>query len=257
MPAPSPSTKPSRSRSKGREALVGSSLRVLRAVSRLKPVTPKGWIMRVRAAGEHHVGLAAADDLDRLADGLAAGGAGRQAVDVRPLGVEQAGQVAGRHVRLLLQLGDRVEDFQALAGELGQVELSPPPRPATIISREAVEVLLALAAAGVDAEAGGIELGQVEARVGHGLLGGADGEVGVPALVLPVLGVLAHVGEVPVADLGRDLGGEVAGVEQRGVADARLAVRSRRHTVSTSAPSGVTQPMPVTTTRRLMGTHTG
>ena len=45
MPAPSPSTKPSRSRSKGREALVGSSLRVLRAVSRLKPVTPKGWII--------------------------------------------------------------------------------------------------------------------------------------------------------------------------------------------------------------------
>ena len=45
MPAPSPSTKPSRSRSKGREALAGSSLRVLKAVSRLKPVTPKGWIM--------------------------------------------------------------------------------------------------------------------------------------------------------------------------------------------------------------------
>ena len=76
----------------------------------------------VRAAGEHHVGLAAADDLDRLADRLAAGGAGRQAVDVRPLGVEEAGQVAGRHVRLLLQLGDRVQRFQALLGELGQVE---------------------------------------------------------------------------------------------------------------------------------------
>ena len=44
----------------------------------------------VRAAGEHHVGLAAANDLGRLADGLAAGGAGRQAIQVRTLGVEHA-----------------------------------------------------------------------------------------------------------------------------------------------------------------------
>ena len=42
MPEPSPSTNPSRSRSNGREARVGSSLRVLRAVSKLKPVTPNG-----------------------------------------------------------------------------------------------------------------------------------------------------------------------------------------------------------------------
>ena len=88
---------------------------------------------------------------------------------------------------------------------------------------EAVEILLALAAAGIDAEAGGIELAEVEARVGHGLLGGADGEVGVPALILPIVGVLAHIGEVPIADFGGDLGGKVAGVEQGGIAHARLA----------------------------------
>ena len=50
-----------------------------RPSSRLKPVTPKGWIMRVRAAGDHHVGVAAADDLGGLADRLGAGGAGGQA----------------------------------------------------------------------------------------------------------------------------------------------------------------------------------
>ena len=43
--APSPRTKPLRNRSIGRDALVGSSLLVESAVSRLKPVTPKGWIM--------------------------------------------------------------------------------------------------------------------------------------------------------------------------------------------------------------------
>ena len=45
MAAPSPRTKPSRSRSKGRDAPWGSSLRVESAVSRLNPVTPKGWII--------------------------------------------------------------------------------------------------------------------------------------------------------------------------------------------------------------------
>ena len=45
MPAPSPMTKPSRSAEKGRLAVSGESLRLERAVSRLKPVTPKGWII--------------------------------------------------------------------------------------------------------------------------------------------------------------------------------------------------------------------
>ena len=122
MPAPSPSTKPSRSRSKGREARVGLVVARAQGREQIEAGDAEGMDHGVRAAGEHHVGLAAADDLDRLADGLAAGGAGRQAVDVRPLGVEEAGQVAGRHVRLLLQFGDRVEQFQALAGEAADVQ---------------------------------------------------------------------------------------------------------------------------------------
>ena len=42
IPAPSPMTKPSRSRSNGREAFVGSSLRVESALRALKPLTPIG-----------------------------------------------------------------------------------------------------------------------------------------------------------------------------------------------------------------------
>ena len=45
MPAPSPITKPSRSAENGRLAVSGVSLRLDSAVSRLKPVTPKGWII--------------------------------------------------------------------------------------------------------------------------------------------------------------------------------------------------------------------
>jgi hypothetical protein len=42
MPAPSAMTKPSRSLSKGRDALAGASLRVERARMELKPPTPSG-----------------------------------------------------------------------------------------------------------------------------------------------------------------------------------------------------------------------
>ena len=45
MPAPSPITNPSRVRSNGRLARFGSAPRVDRAVRRLKPVMPSGWIM--------------------------------------------------------------------------------------------------------------------------------------------------------------------------------------------------------------------
>ena len=62
-----------------------------------------------------------------------------------------------------------------------------------------------------------------DAGVIHRLLGGADGELRVAAALLPDFGIFADVGDVPVADFGRDARGEVAGVEERGVVDARLA----------------------------------
>ena len=104
MPAPSPRTKPSRFRSNGFDAFSGSSLCVDRAVSRLKPVTPMGWIMLCGAAGQHQVGVAVADHLGRLADRLAAGGAGGQAAVIRAEQTEIGGEVAGRGVQLLLGL---------------------------------------------------------------------------------------------------------------------------------------------------------
>ena len=71
----------------------------------------------VRAAGEHEVGLAVADHLGRLADGLAAGGTGRQAVVIRPFQIEILRQMARRRVQLLFVFVLGVEDVQAARGE--------------------------------------------------------------------------------------------------------------------------------------------
>ena len=79
----------------------------------------------------------------------------------------------------------------------------------------------------------------------------------VAALIFPVLGVFADVAEVPIADFGGDLGGEVAGVEERGVADARLAGEQPPPHGVDLRPKGVTQPMPVTTMRRRMESLAG
>ena len=88
---------------------------------------------------------------------------------------------------------------------------------------EVVEVLLALAGAEIHAEAVGVDRAR-DARIFHGLLGGADGEPRVPAALFPGGRVFAHVGQRPVADLGRNARGKIAGVKQRRVIDARAAL---------------------------------
>ena len=96
MPPPSPRTKPSRSRSNGRLARLGSSLRVDMAVRRMNPVTPNGWIMLWVPPESITSASPSADHLGRLADRLGAGRAGRQARRVRPLGPEGGREVPGR-----------------------------------------------------------------------------------------------------------------------------------------------------------------
>ncbi len=128
---PSPKTKPSRSRSNGREALVGSSLLVLRAVSRLNPVTPKGWIMlcvppeSITSASPRRM-ISTASPI-----ALCCRRAGRQAVGVGTLSAEQSSQMPGGHVGFLLQFDRRVQPLHAGLGEACQIEIAfcQPPRP--------------------------------------------------------------------------------------------------------------------------------
>ena len=87
---------------------------------------------------------------------------------------------------------------------------------------EVVKVLLAFAGAEIHAEAVGVDRAD-DARVVHRLLGRADGEPRVPAALFPGGRVFADVGDRPIANLGRDARGKVAGVEQRRVIDAGAA----------------------------------
>src|ERR1700753_100170 len=123
MPAPSPRMNPSRSRSNGRLARVGSSLRVESAVSRLKPVTPKGWIM-----------------LCVPPESITSASPRRRISTASPMACELAA-AAVRGPGLLLGLADRVELPQPLAGERLRVHL-PLARGAVDQVDEPREVLL-------------------------------------------------------------------------------------------------------------------
>ena len=70
MPAPSPSTKPSRSLSHGRLAVAGSSLRVESARGAAKPPTPSGLIVASEPPAIDHVGVAVLDQAAGLADAV-------------------------------------------------------------------------------------------------------------------------------------------------------------------------------------------
>ena len=165
MPAPSPSTNPPRWASKGRLALGGSSLAVERAVRRLKPVTPNGWIIECAPPPI----ITSASPRRRIcggfADRLRAGGAGRQAVHRRAARAGQQRQVRQRHVRLLLQLARDVHQFRRQMAPFHHVEGRVVRLPGGQASRrERVEIERAFAAAEIDSNAIEIELRPRRAR---------------------------------------------------------------------------------------------
>ena len=180
----------------------------------------------VRAAGDHGHGVAAADDFRRFADGLAARRARRQAVDVGPLGVEHAADVAGRHVGLLFQFRHRIERFQPHPGELPHVQ--------TIAGQggrhhagERLEVLVSFPAAQVHAQIGRREPAVQNARRIDRLPGSTGRKTGMPAAVLPEFGIVNVPGHVEVLDLGTDFRRETAGVEDRRIAHTGAAFLQR------------------------------
>ncbi len=243
--------KPSRLRSNGRDAFCGCVVVLAEGGEQVEAGDAEGVDHAVGTAGEHDVGFAAADDFGGFADGLAAGGTGGEAVEVRAFGAEVRGDVGGRHVGFLLQLKLRVEALEAFLDERGQVELAVLEGGDHHVA-EVVEILLAFAGAEVDAEAVGVD-GADDAGIVHGLTGGADGELGVAAALFPDL---ASSSPTLASDQLRTSAEMRVGklLASKSVVKSTPDLPSLRLAQSwgTVVPSGVTQPMPVTTTRRLM-----
>ena len=122
MPAPSPRTKPSRMPIEGPRRFRGLVVAGGQGGEQVEAGHAQRVDHAVRAAGQHQVGVAAADQLGRFADGLRAGGAGRQAAVVRPLQPEIVRQVGRRRVQFLLVLLRAVERLQTNSQHGSRIE---------------------------------------------------------------------------------------------------------------------------------------
>ena len=90
----------------------------------MEPADAKRMDHAVGAAGQHHIDFAGANHLGRLADRLAARGTRRDAVGVRPLGIEAGRQMRGRHVQFQFQFVVGAPQPQRLFGEFFLAEFA-------------------------------------------------------------------------------------------------------------------------------------
>ena len=166
-----------------------------------------------------------ANHLGCLADGLAAGRAGGQAIKIRPLQVEIVREMGRGRVRLLFKLPVAVETAQSTAREQRRID-GTLLRPVALGHQadQIVKVLDAFAAAEVDAATRPVDLVVVkQVGVGQGLLRRRHGKAAVSAGIDKALGILDVAAQVEILHLGGEPGRELAGVEQLDGADAALS----------------------------------
>ena len=201
---------------------LGSSLCRLRAVSRLRPVTPNGWI---RLCVPPAIMMSASPRRMISADSPIAWPLAAQAVKELKFGP----WASNRQARWLAAMcGSRsfsaAGSSNSMPARANSARSNWPPRQRAIHHPgELAEILIHVAGAQIDAQPRGVADDVGQAGVGEGLFGGPDGEQRLPRMMDPAIGrVLAGVGDRPVADLGGDPGGEVDRVEERRAADARF-----------------------------------
>ena len=242
-PAPSPMTKPSRAaveRPRGRlRVVVAGRQRAHRREAADGRLVDRG----LGAAGDHHVRVAAPDDLARLADRVAAGRAGGHGREVRSGHPELDGDLAGPDVRDAHRDEERADPVGAAQGVRG----------------EAVDERPDAAEPGAQDDPG--PLGELalepigQAGLVERLAGGHQPELDVAVRPAQLLAV-EDAARVEVLDLGGEPGGEPRRVERSRSGGRRSARRrARPRSTATSLPSAVTSPMPVTTTRRRSVAH--
>jgi hypothetical protein len=170
----------------------------------------------VRAAGQHEVGIAVADQLGSFPNGLAAGGAGGQAVVIRAQEIEIGSEMGGRRVQLLLELTPRVERAQTGPSKRRRIHVAALRLIALAHQgNEIVEILNPFSRAEVNSETRTVHLLVFEETgVRQGLLRGTCGEPAIGARIGPPLR-LAHVfAEVEALHLRRESCRKSTGIEK-------------------------------------------
>ena len=122
MPAPSPRTNPPRLGVEGPAGAGGIFVGGGEGGQAVEAGHAEGVDHAVRAAADHDIGVAAAEDFGGLADGLGAGGAGGEAIECRAAGAGEQGQMRQGHVRLLLQFADGVHPLECDFGPFHGVD---------------------------------------------------------------------------------------------------------------------------------------
>ena len=186
----------------------------------------------VGAAGEHDVGVAMANHFGGLADGLAAGGTGREAAEIGPLDAEMGRQVGRRGLQLLLRLGARVKALDAAPAKGRHVQF---PRLGVVGHGQqqdhVVEILDAFAGAEIDAHAATVVTRNVEdAGIGQRLLGGGGRKGAVQTCIVPAFAMGHEALEVEVLHLGGKRGRKGLGTEMCNWARRRCGPRPGRRT---------------------------
>src|SRR5579863_1338260 len=189
MPAPSPTMNPSRSRSKVREACrIVVSLR--QRPHGGEPADPKRRDARFRTAANHGVRIAALNDLERIADRMRAGSAGRRGGGVRPFRARTDGNIAGCEV------------------DDGRGNEKRRDAPGAVLQQVPVFALDNLkpadAAAHVDADALRILPGHPESRGRERVIAGRNTHLNEAAHLLDIF-FLDEAGGIEMLDLTRDL----------------------------------------------------
>ena len=237
MPAPSPITKPSRSRSNGRLARSGVVVAGREGPHGAEAADGERRDRGLGAAGDHDVRVAVLDGPHGLADGVSARRAGRHRGPVRPLGAEEDADLARGHVDDHLRHEERADAAHALLR-----------RRRALVSSKTADA--ADAGADDDPDPLGVlrsSISRPELLERH--LGGGDRVLGEEVhaagllLVHPVLGV-------EVLDLAGELGGVLLASKcVMGPMPDRPLTRPCQ-VFSVPIPRGVMSPMPVTTTLR-------
>ena len=226
-------TKPARVASNGRDARAGFSSSATRPRIAVKPPRMIGWMHGLGAARDHRVGVAALDQLRRLADRVRAGRAGRDDGVVRALDPERDRDLSRRRVDEHVR--EEARRHAVVAALAQDVVLLADPDDAA--DRGAED----------DPDAVGVEV--VEPCVGERLARRAERDQDA-ALELARLLRRGNGRRVEALDLAGDPDRKLARVEGGDPVDRRSRRRARRaRSRGCRAPSGVTPPTPVTATR--------